>query len=99
MTLTVCLEGSDGMVLASDSRGTFGDPRGLTAQNDTIRMLYPLAKHVGVLLSGANEMGAMIMDEAGRLIKQGEVNGTTNEMAAIGEILRGREAERFPNVQ
>jgi len=99
MTLTVCLEGSDGMVLASDSRGTFGDPRGLTAQNDTIRKLYPLAKHVGVLLSGANEMGAMIMDEAGRLIKQGEVNGTTNVMAAMREVLRRRYGEWFPNFQ
>jgi len=39
MTLTVCIEGSDGMVLASDSRGTFGDPRGLTAQNDTIKKI------------------------------------------------------------
>lgn len=27
------------MVLASDSRGTFGDPRGVTAQNDNMQKI------------------------------------------------------------
>lgn len=48
MTLTVCLKGKDGMVLASDSRGTFGDPRRVTAQNDNMKKLYAVSKYVGV---------------------------------------------------
>jgi 20S proteasome alpha/beta subunit len=99
MTLTVCLEGCNGMVLASDSRGTFGDPRVLTAQNDTIRKLYSVSKYVGVLLSGANEMGAMIMDEAQRLMAKDSVEGATNVMSAMREVLRRRYGEWFPNFQ
>lgn len=34
MTLLIALKGKDGLVMASDNRGTFGDPRGVTAQND-----------------------------------------------------------------
>ena len=39
MTLLVALRGKDGIVAAADSRGTFGDPRGVTAQNDSQRGL------------------------------------------------------------
>lgn len=37
MTLIVCAKAQDGMVFASDSRGAFGDPQTLTAQNDTMK--------------------------------------------------------------
>jgi len=87
------------MVLASDSRGTFGDPRGATAQNDTIKKLYPVSKYVGVLLSGANESGAMIMDEAERDIKKDNIEGATNIMRKMRELLRARYSEWFPSFQ
>jgi hypothetical protein len=45
------------MVLASDSRGTFGDPRAVTAQNDNMKKLYLVSKHVGVILAGSGELG------------------------------------------
>ena len=52
MTLTVGLQGHDGIVIASDSRGTFGDPREITAQNDTIKKVY-LVRNVGISQAGA----------------------------------------------
>jgi hypothetical protein len=44
------------MVLASDSRGTFGDPRAVTAQNDNMKKLYLVSKYVGVILAGSGEL-------------------------------------------
>lgn len=36
MTLTLCIIAKDGVVLASDSRATVGDPRGQTAVNEPV---------------------------------------------------------------
>jgi 20S proteasome alpha/beta subunit len=58
MSLLVCLLGTDGLVLATDSRGTFGDPRGVTAQNDLIKKLYLVNERVGVLVAGAGDLGS-----------------------------------------
>ena len=58
MTLLVTLKGKDGLVLAADSRGTFGDPRGVTAQNDAQQKAHILAPHVAVLSAGSGEVGA-----------------------------------------
>jgi 20S proteasome alpha/beta subunit len=63
MTLILCLKGIDGMVLASDSRGTFGDPKGVTAQNDTQKKVYRLTKFSGMLIAGSGEIGAMVHGE------------------------------------
>lgn len=53
MTLLVALKGQDGLVLAADSRGTFGDPRGVTAQNDTQQKAHVLSRHFAVLTAGS----------------------------------------------
>jgi hypothetical protein len=42
-TLAVALVGADGIVAAPDSRGTFGDPRATTAQNDTMTKLHGIS--------------------------------------------------------
>src|ERR1700731_2969173 len=57
MSLLVCLLGTDGLVLATDSRGTFGDPRGVTAQNDLIKNLYLANEGGGILVAGAGDLG------------------------------------------
>ena len=62
MTLIVGLEGQDGLVLASDSRGTIGDPRGLTAVNDTYNKIYKLSDLCGVAISGASELSNRLID-------------------------------------
>ena len=63
VTLVVALRGASGLVLAADSRGTIGDPRGLTAINDSQNKLLQLSKFCGVGLSGASELGAKVFDE------------------------------------
>ena len=79
------------MILASDSRGTFGDPRGVTAQNDNMRKLYAVSKHVGVVVAGSGELGATIMDEIPDRIRNSNVEGVTPVMSEIRKIL----IERF----
>jgi 20S proteasome alpha/beta subunit len=61
MSLLVCLLGTDGLVLAADSRGTFGDPRGVTAQNDLIKKLYLANERVGILVAGAGDLGSTVV--------------------------------------
>jgi len=61
MSLLVCLIGADGLVLGTDSRGTFGDPRGVTAQNDLIKKLYMVNNRVGVLVAGAGDLGSTVL--------------------------------------
>jgi len=97
MTLNLILKGKDGMVLASDSRGTFGDPRGITAQNDNMRKLYPLSKYVGVVLAGSGELGATIMNELQQEIQSvvPPIEGVTPVMNFVRNILIKRFNEWF----
>jgi len=48
-------------VLATDSRGTFGDPRGVTAQNDQIKKVYLANERVGILVAGAGDLGSTVV--------------------------------------
>jgi 20S proteasome alpha/beta subunit len=63
VTLIVALQGSNGLVIAADSRGTVGDPRGLTAINDDQTKLFELSTYCGVGLSGASELAAKVIDD------------------------------------
>jgi 20S proteasome alpha/beta subunit len=83
------------MVLASDSRGTFGDPRGVTAQNDNQKKLYGVSKYVGVLMAGSGELGAMIINEISAHVKDNSLVGVTAVMNATREILKKRYDEWF----
>ena len=97
MTLNLILKGKDGIVLASDSRGTFGDPRGVTAQNDNMNKLYGLSKYVGVVLAGSGELGATIMDEIQKEIQKANppIEGITPVMNLVRGILMKRFNEWF----
>jgi 20S proteasome alpha/beta subunit len=79
MTLTIILAVNEGMVFATDSRGTIGDPRGLTAQNDSIKKQYKLDDNTIVQMSGSNEAGAIILDEIKkwRAVQQSEPDIST----------------------
>jgi 20S proteasome alpha/beta subunit len=61
MTLAVAIEAVNGIVLASDSRATFGDLRGLTTVNDTVVKIFKPAPKVAVALSGHGEIGNSLM--------------------------------------
>lgn len=62
MTLVVAIKAVDGIVLAGDSRGTIGDPRGLTAINDTQKKVHQLGRY-GLAFAGAGDMAAALLDE------------------------------------
>lgn len=61
MTLIVALKGLDGIVLAADSRGTYGDPRAVTAQNDSMIKLHQLSRHAGLLMAGDAGLGNQLL--------------------------------------
>ncbi len=99
MTLTVALVGRDGIVAATDSRGTFGDPRGVTAQNDTMRKLFALAPHVVVTIAGAAELGTQLMAELEPELAASGLDGVTAVMHEVRNRTRQRFVDWFPGWQ
>jgi len=95
MTLLVGLRGTDGIVVASDSRGTFGDPRGVTAQNDAQKKLYVATNRACVLTAGSGELGATIMTEALGIYEL--TDGVSQVLTKTRTLVRQRYAEWFPN--
>src|SRR5579864_9316769 len=93
MTLIVGLQGNDGLVLAGDSRGTYGDPRGITAQNDTMLKVYGVSKHVGVLVAGAGEVAAMVMESFKTKVSPSD--GVTRVTNALREHCRQQYKDWF----
>ena len=88
MTLSVSLTGKDGIVVASDSRGTFGDPRGITAQNDTIKKVY-LVGNVGISVAGAQNTNLIIEDV------DNYMKGKTGDVTTVMNSLRDFSIKRF----
>jgi hypothetical protein len=62
MTLAVGIESANGIVLASDSRATFGDPRGLTVVNDTVNKIFTPTPRVAVVMAGQADTGNSLMN-------------------------------------
>jgi 20S proteasome alpha/beta subunit len=98
MTLLVALKGQDGLVLAADSRGTFGDPSQTTAQNDSQQKAHILSAHAAVLTAGAGEVGAMLVQEARAAIDGASIDGVTPVMEKLRETCRSKFDEWFPHV-
>jgi 20S proteasome alpha/beta subunit len=61
MSLAVAIEAANGIVLAADSRATFGDPRGMTGANDTVQKIYRPNPRTAIALVGQAETGAALM--------------------------------------
>jgi len=59
MTLALVIKATDAIIVAADSRGTIGDPRGLTAVNDTQQKIFQLGA-CGLAISGAAELAQTI---------------------------------------
>lgn len=98
MTLLVALKGKDGLVLAADSRGTFGDPRGVTAQNDTQQKAHVLSRHVAVLAAGAGEVGAMVIDLVRQQVTAQNIDGATPVLTVLRDTVRAQYNNWFPSV-
>jgi 20S proteasome alpha/beta subunit len=93
MTLLVSLSGHDGLVVATDSRGTFGDPRMTTAQNDSQKKLYVTTKYTAVLTAGAGEIAAGLMTDTPAVL--GGIEGVAPVMQALRNHIRTQYAAWF----
>ena len=80
MTLIIGLKATDGIVLAGDSRGTFGDPASLTAINDNYKKIYRLSDYCGIGFAGSSELGAALLDRVDKEIAR-------NKIQYIDEVL------------
>lgn len=98
MTLLVGLRGRDGIVAACDSRGTFGDPRGVTAQNDSQQKGHLVADHVAVMIAGAGELGTQLIAEITKSAREASLDGATQIMELVRKTARTRYAEWFPHL-
>ncbi len=98
MTLLVALKGKDGLVLAADSRGTFGDPRGITAQNDNQKKAHILSPHVAVLTAGAAEAGAIIIDMIRKQVVEKKIDGASQVLDILRSTVRQQYQNWFPTV-
>jgi len=98
MSLLVALKGKNGLVMAADSRGTFGDPRGVTAQNDNQKKAHILASHVAVLTAGSAEVGALVLDIAKARTASSEIDGVTPVLETLRSTVREKYNEWFPTV-
>jgi 20S proteasome alpha/beta subunit len=98
MTLLVGLVANDGIVMAADSRGTFGDPRGITAQNDAQQKANILSPKVAALVAGTGALGDLVLDEVKVLVAQaGEVTATP-VMNVLRSTVKARYDDWFRSV-
>jgi 20S proteasome alpha/beta subunit len=87
MTLCVAIESANGIVLASDSRATFGDLRGLTTVNDTAVKIFKPNARTAVALSGQGETGnSLIQHISSHLAAKptDSVDGVADAMRVVG---------------
>lgn len=96
MSLVIAMKSKDGIVLAADSRGTIGDPRGLTAINDTFQKIFALGK-CGIGFVGAAELGSSLYDE----LKQngmGNFDDVNTALKAIAPAITSYFNQWFQNI-
>lgn len=99
LTLTIALQGVDCLALGCDSRGTFGDARsGATAIIDVMIKASVLSPHVGVLMSGAGELGDALVDEFLTNQQSSGSDGVTQVMGQFRAHLAQRWDAYFANV-
>lgn len=86
MTLGVGIETNGGIVLASDSRGTVGDLRGLTTNNDTHMKIFTPMPQVALALAGMGDVGHALMQHVRAQLDQAnsDVDAVATSMHAIG---------------
>jgi len=101
MALLVALHGKDGLVAVADSRGTFGDPRGVTAQNDSQRKVHLVSPHAALMFAGAGELGAQMLVEISKVLNQagpGGSDGASNVLEVARRVCRQKYQEWFPHL-
>ena len=84
MTLAVAIKAQDAIVIAADSRGTIGDPRALTAVNDTQQKIFQFGA-CALAISGASELTLALIDELGKR-GLGNPSGPDEGITAFGQV-------------
>lgn len=84
MSLAVAIESSGGIVVAADSRATFGDPRGMTGANDTVKKVFAVTKRTVIAMVGAAEIGASLIQEVVTRLQ----SLPTNDVDTVAETVR-----------
>lgn len=95
MTLIASLEGQDGLILCCDSRGTVGDPRGLTAINDVQRKLFKLSEFCGITISGSSELANLIIDKMQEPLSHVDQKNVDAILASTVNIMKTEYAQWF----
>lgn len=98
MSLAIAIQTNEGIAIASDSRGTFGDPRGITGANDTIQKVYGLTKYTAMAIAGANEIGATLLDLLIPAIQERGLEGIDDILQATRQLFRDKYDEWFPGL-
>lgn len=98
MSLAIALQTKEGIVIASDSRGTFGDPRGVTGANDTIQKVYGLTKYTAMAIAGANEIGATLLDSLIPATQERNLEGIDAILESTRQLFIEKYNEWFPNL-
>jgi 20S proteasome alpha/beta subunit len=91
MSLAVAIEASNAIVLAADSRATFGDPRGMTAVNDTVQKVFTLTPRTAIAMVGAAEAGASLIER----IKPILASQAAANADGISELFRQLAVQNF----
>ena len=81
-------------MLAADSRGTIGDPRGLTAIRDTHVKIFHLSKYVGIVSYGSSELAAQLIEEIRKQLDTSDIY-VDPILNKTREVLRSRYQDWF----
>lgn len=98
MSLVIAAQSLDGLILAGDSRGTTGDPRGLTAVNDTYKKIHGLSKYCGIGIAGASELGDALLDGVADAIEEQEIEYIDNVLQFTRNQFRAKFQDWFTNI-
>ena len=91
MSLAVAIESANGIVLAADSRATFGDPRGMTAVNDTVQKIFKPSSRTALAMVGAAEIGAAVM----QVISAGLASQPDANVDVVADTIRILATQHF----
>jgi hypothetical protein len=87
MSLAVAIEAGNGIVLAADSRATFGDPRGMTGANDSVPKIYKPNAKTALAMVGQAEIAASLIERIVSALAANpgaDVDGTAETIRIVG---------------
>lgn len=98
MSLDIAIKIKKGIIIASDSRGTFGDPRSVTGANDNIQKIHGLTKYTAIAMAGANEIGATLLDALKPQLIEDKTEGIDAVLASAHQLFRDKYNALFPSL-